>query len=182
MRWRGWRWSGNVEAKMNYDRLWEISEKATKRRALTADERKFVAEVIPRELAAFPRLKLPARVKHPAGFGVSGAVVGTFVRCALVLSAQKALGRRYSAVSEFYDRVERDLAMGIMRSHFHHGYPKGTHCCVQCSLAVYPVLKAKAIRWFDCGPLEKSVRGMIQGKEWRFSQGVSPVMVEWALG
>ena len=57
-----------------------------------------------------------------------------------------------SPATRSFENVERDLALGIMRSHFHHEYPKGTHCCVQCTLAVYPVLEAGAIRYFDCGP------------------------------
>jgi hypothetical protein len=56
---------------------------------------------------------------------------------ALLIAGQKALGRRFGG-AEFYERVEKDLAFGIMRSHFHHGYPKGAHCCVQCTLGVMP--------------------------------------------
>jgi hypothetical protein len=109
----------------------------------------FIRDVVPGRLESFPRLKLPASVRHPAGFAVSGASVGTFLRSALLVAGQKALGRRFGG-HEFYDRIERDLAFGIMRSHFHHGYPKGVHCCVQCTLAVIPVLDAGAIRYFDC--------------------------------
>ena len=42
----------------------------------------------------YPRLKLPATVRYPAGFSVSGASVGTFLRSALLIAGQKALGRR----------------------------------------------------------------------------------------
>ena len=52
--------------------------------------------------------------------------------------------------------MEKDLAFGIMRSHFHHGYPKGVHCCAQCTLAVIPVLEAGAIRYFDCRELSSA--------------------------
>ena len=50
------------------------------------------------------------------------------MKSALLLAGQKALGRRYGG-SLFYETVEKELALGIMRSHFHHGYPKGTYCC-----------------------------------------------------
>jgi hypothetical protein len=166
---------------MDYDRLWKISDKARYGARLTSEENRFVVETVPGELAEFPKNPFPARVRHPAGFSVSGAPVRTLVRCALVLSAQRVLGRRYGSRSEFYDRVEADLAFGIMRSHFHHGYPKGTFCCPQCTLAVYPVLMAEAIRWFDCADLAKTVRQLIETKQWRFSTSTNPPMIAWAL-
>jgi len=108
--------------------------------------------------------------------------VRTFVRCALLLSAQRVFGRSYHRESDFYDRVERDLALGVMRSHFHLGYPKGAFCCAPCSLALYPVLEAGAIRWFDCKPLAATVRGLVEARTWRFTKATSPRMVAWSLG
>jgi hypothetical protein len=69
-----------------------------------------------------------------------------------------------------------------MRSHFHHGYPKGTHCCVQCTLAVYPVLEARAIRYFDCAELARDLRRLIREGGWRFSKPANPKLARWALG
>ncbi|MCY2964296.1 MAG: hypothetical protein NT069_11790 [Planctomycetota bacterium] len=137
---------------MDFITLWQIAECARSRRKLSPADVVFVRDVIPEELESFPDLTLPKAIRHPAGFSVSGAPVGTFLRSALLMAGQKALGNRYSG-SPFYERVERDPAFGIMRSHFHHGYPKGTHCCVQCTLAVYPVLEARAIRYFECAEL-----------------------------
>jgi hypothetical protein len=54
-----------------------------------------------------------------------------------------------------------DLVFGIMRSHFHDGYRRGVHCCVQCTLAVIPVLEAGAIRYFDCRELSIAVRRLV---------------------
>lgn len=166
---------------MDYDLLWKISDRARSREKLTATDARFVREVLPHELAAFPRIAFPSRVRHPAGFSISGAPVRTFLHCALLLSARRVLGPRYGGTSEFYDRVEADLAFGIMRSHFHHDFPKGTHCCAQCTLAVYPVLEAQTIRWFDCGELAVKVRKLIETKQWRFSKRTNPQMIDWAL-
>ena len=166
---------------MDFTRLTEIAERARTARALPREDVKFVREVLPEELAAFPRLKLPKTARHAAGFSISGAPVGTFTRCALLVAARKALGDRFGG-SEFYERVEMDLAFGIMRSHFHRGFPKGTHCCVQCSLAVYTVLEARAIRYFDCRPLARDVRRLIEERQWRFATPANPGMIDWALG
>jgi hypothetical protein len=127
------------------------------------------------------RFALKASVRHPAGFTVTGAPVGTFVRSALLLAGGRVLGQRYGE-SPFYTSVERDLAFSIMRSHFHNGYPKGTFCCAQCTLAVLPVLDANAIRYFDCRKLAKAVGQVIVGRQWRFRTPPPKAMMEWSLG
>ncbi len=166
---------------MDFNRLLTISERARSKGRLPAADVELVRDVIPVQLASFPRLILPKSIRHPGGFSVSGAPVGTFLRSALLISGQKALGSRYGG-SEFYERVEADLAFGIMRSHFHHGYPKGTHCCVQCSLAVYPALESGAIRYFDCAELADNLRRIVNEGKWRFRKPTNPKMTRWALG
>ena len=165
---------------MNFDKLWEVAERARAKSRLSAQDIAFVRKVLPANLKSFPRLDLPKAIRHPAGFSISGAPVGTFVRSALLIAGQRVLGSRFGG-SAFYESVERDLAFKIMRSHFHHGYPKGTHCCVQCTLAVYPVLEAGAIRYFDCRPLGRAVRRLITDGEWRFVSPPNPKIVQWAL-
>ena len=165
---------------MDFDTLWAVADRARAKQRLTPTDVSFVRNVAPKQLDGFPKLKLPASIRHPAGFTISGASVGTFLRSALLVAGQKALGRRFGG-AEFYERVERDLAFGIMRSHFHHGYPKGVHCCIQCTLAVIPVLDAGAIRYFDCRELSGAVRGLVRKRQWRFAQSTDPRMVRWAL-
>jgi hypothetical protein len=162
------------------DSLWDVADRARAKPRLAPKDISFVRDVAPEQFDAFPKLKLPPTVRHPAGFSISGASVGTFLRSALLVAGQKALGRRCGG-SEFYERVEKDLAFGIMRSHFHHGYPKGTHCCVQCTLAVYPVLESGGIRYFDCKTLAGDVKRLIEGGGWRFANLPSDSMVRWAL-
>jgi len=166
---------------MDFDNLWAVADRARARTRLAPTDITFVRNVVPDQLDSFPKVKLPARIRHPAGFSISGASVGTFLRSALLIAGQKALGRRFRG-SEFYERVEKDLAFGIMRSHFHHGYPKGAHCCVQCTLAVIPVLDAGAIRYFDCRELSTAARRLVRQRQWRFARSADPRMVDWALG
>ena len=165
---------------MDYGRLWTVADRARSGKRLAKDDVVFIRDLVPVDLESSPRLALPNRAYHPAGFSVSGASVGTFVRAALLLSAQKVIGKRYED-STFYQGVEKDLAFGIMRSHFHHGYPKGAHCCAQCTLAVYPVLESGGIRYFDCKTLAEDVKRLIEGGGWRFAHPPSERMVRWAL-
>jgi hypothetical protein len=165
---------------MDFDTLWAVAERARARQRLPSADISFVRDVVPAELGSFPNVQLPKSIRHPAGFAVSGAPVGTFLRSALLIVGQKALGSRFGG-SAFYETVERDLAFGIMRSHFHHGYPKGTHCCVQCTLGVYPALEAGTIRYFDCGQLAGDVRRLIAEGGWRFVKPPNAKMLHWAL-
>ena len=166
---------------MNLDTLWDVADRSRAKARLSPKDVSFVRDVAPHDLESFPKLKLPTSIRHPAGFSISGASVRTLLRCALLVAGQKALGRRFGG-AEFYERVEEDLAFGIMRSHFHHGYPKGAHCCVQCTLAVIPVLDAGAIRYFDCRELSKAARHLVRQRQWRFAKPVDSRLVRWALG
>jgi hypothetical protein len=166
---------------MDYDTLWEVADRSRAKGRLSPKDVAFIRNVVPDELDAFPKVRLPAKFRHPAGFAISARPVNTFVSGALLVAGQKALGRRFGG-HEFYERVEKDLALAIMRSNFHRGMPKGAHCCVQCTLAVYPVLEAGAIRYFDCRELARSVRKLVQQRQWRFNRPVDPRLVRWSLG
>ena len=50
------------------------------------------------------------------------------------------------------------------------------------TLAVYPVLEAGAIRYFDCAPLSEQVRPIVRTRQWRFARPVNAAMVHWSLG
>lgn len=93
----------------DFSRLWDVADRSRRRGRLAPDDVAFVRSAAPAGLAPFPDVKLPSRARHPAGFSMSGASAGTFVRGALLVSGQKALGRRFGG-AEFYERVERDLA------------------------------------------------------------------------
>jgi hypothetical protein len=173
--------SSAPETGMDFDLLWAVADRAREQRRLAPEDVAFVRDIVPDQLDAYPKIKLPTSIRHPAGFRVAGASVRTFARSAFLVAGQKALGGRFGG-NEFYERVEKDLAFGIMRSHFHLGYPKGTHCCVQCTLAVIPVLDAGAIRYFDCSALSKAVRTLVERKQWRFAKATDPRFVRWALG
>jgi hypothetical protein len=179
---QAWRSRGVLKGvQMDLDRLWSVADVARGKAKLSQDDREFIREEVPHQFAGFPQIELPKKVRHPAGFTVSGAPVVTFTRSALLLAGRRVLGKRYDAVP-FYLQAEKDLAFGIMRSHFHHGYPKGTYCCTQCTLAVYPVLKANAIKYFDCTPLAEEVHRIIERGEWRFARSPNAKMLAWSLG
>ncbi len=166
---------------MDYGRLFDVAERARSRRNFSRDDVAFVREDVPAALPAYPDFQPPAKVDHPGGFRFGGAPVRTFVSSALLLAGLRAFGPR-SGRHPFYGRVEDDLALRVMRSHFHNGYPRGAHCCAACTLAVLPVLEANAIRYFDGRALAKDVRALIASRGWRFAKLESSPMLRWSLG
>ena len=166
---------------MDLDRLWEVADRARHGRKVSHEDSVFVRKDLPRLLSDFPHLNLPRKIRHPAGFSVTGAPIGTFARCASLISGKRVLGARYEG-SDFYESVEKDLAMRVMRSNFHTGNPKGTFCCVTCTLAVYPVLALNAVRYFDGPSLAREVREIIAAKRWRFAKPPNAKLLSWSLG
>ncbi len=63
---------------MDFNVLWQVAERARSQQRLAPNDVGFLYEVVPVELASFPRVNLPKVIKHPAGFSISGAPVGTF--------------------------------------------------------------------------------------------------------
>lgn len=166
---------------MNFERILEIGDRARFAGKLSPDDQVFVREAIPLELGMFPQITCPSRMRHPSGVLISGAVVRTFIKCAMVLGARRVLGPKYYASSSFYDRVACDLLLGMTLSHFQHGDPKGAYCCAQCTLAFYPVLKAQALRWVDCKRMASNVKSLIEQRKWRFSPSTSTKLIAWSL-
>ena len=71
---------------MNLNTLWVVADRARERARLAPGDVTFVRDVAPDQLDAFPRVKLPASIRHPGGFSISGASVGTFLRSALLIA------------------------------------------------------------------------------------------------
>lgn len=166
---------------MDYDRSLTLGRTMPPAARLSADDRTFVTEAVLAALASFSDLEFPKTLAHPGGFSVSGAPVRTFVHSATLLAGRRTLGDRYQG-HDFYQRAERDMAFAIMRSNFHRGLPKRTHCCVQCTLAVFPVLEADAVRYFEGPALATEVRKLISDGGWRFAKPAPLCMLTWALG
>ena len=109
---------------MDFDKLWMAADRARMRRQLVAEDVTFLRDVVPIELESFPELDLPKVIRHPGGFSVSGASVGTFLRSALLVAGQRAFGKRLGGLA-FYERVEKDLAFGIDAFAFPPELPQG---------------------------------------------------------
>ena len=165
---------------MDCERLLALADNARRGQRFSPGDAAFLREDIPAEWRAYPKVRFPRTIRHPAGFNVAGAPVGTFLRSALLLAGQKAFGKRYGA-QDFYERVESDLALRIMRANFHDGAPKGAYCCKPCTLAVLPVLEADAIRYFAGRALAKDVRRLIAARAWRFATPANARMLAWSL-
>lgn len=61
---------------MDYERLLAIANRARSGTALSRDDRAFIRDDVPNELATFPSIEQPATLAHPGGFRVRGLPAG----------------------------------------------------------------------------------------------------------
>lgn len=52
---------------MDFDTLWVVADRARGRPRLGHEDVSFIRDVAPDQLDSFPRLELPASIRHPAG-------------------------------------------------------------------------------------------------------------------
>jgi hypothetical protein len=167
---------------LDYERIMAVGDRARRRKPLDRAALDFVVREEAGSLDEILGRKHIARLRHPAGFTISGAVVRTFVSASLVLAGRHALGRDFAKKSAYFEAIARDIAFGVMRSHFVHGDPKGAYCCPQCTLAVYPLYEARALPWLGGPELAEDVRTLVRERGWRFSCAPRPAMEAWSLG
>lgn len=149
-------------------------------RISTADKH-FVREDLPTIVRDKRTIESVAEYPHPAGLTVRGAPAYTFLKSHLILVAKKAFGPRGMTGHPFYDDVEQWLTIGIMRSHFEHGKPKGFYCCKTCTLAVFPLLEMDLLHYVSGKPLAREMRHRIERREGAFAKGVSGKLVDFVL-
>ncbi len=97
---------------MDFDRLFQLADRSRGGKRFAVDDADFVSEAVPAALRDFPNYEAPAKIRHPAGFTVEGAPVGTFMKAALLLCGQRVFGKRYEGSGFFSAGRER---VGVRR-------------------------------------------------------------------
>ena len=110
---------------------------------------------------------------HPAGFSISGAPVGTFLRSAPHRRAEGA-GQKVWRI-RLLERVEKDLAFGASCARIF------TTAIRRVYIAVFSA-HLRAIRYFDCRELFVALQRIVRQRQWRFAKSTDPRIVRWALG
>lgn len=108
---------------MDFNRLWVVADRVRSQRRLPSADVVFVREVIPVELKSFPGLSLPKSIQHPAGFLISGAPVGTFLRSALLIAggpehSRWAINKALRHLGILARKLELMRKVGIYRHYF----------------------------------------------------------------
>lgn len=79
------------------------------------------------------------------------------------------------------ERVEYDLAYGIMRSH-PTGLPERHALLRVVHLGSVSCAYCRAIRYFDTRALARDVHRIITKRQWRFCGRANDRMIAWAIG
>jgi len=149
---------------------------------LSPADKKYVQETLPQVLGVHRSVQSFRYYQHPAGRKIAGAPSRTFLKSYALILAKRVFGTKGFTGQPLYDEFEQSLTLGIMRSHFEHGAPKGFYCCRLCSLAVFPLYKLDLLHYLTCKPLAQDMRCRIEGREGAFSKGLADNLVEFTLG
>jgi hypothetical protein len=99
---------------------------------LSASDKAFVRDALPQVLGTHRAVESFREYRHPAGVMVRGAPSRTFIKAHALLAAKRVFGGKGFVHHPLYRQFEEDLTLGIMRSNFEGGSPKGFYCCKVC--------------------------------------------------
>jgi len=148
---------------------------------LSASDKAYIRNKLPRMLAGRRAFQATVSYAHPAGVTIRGAPAGSFVKAFALLLGKKAFGTKRIIGHPLYDDLEKSLTIGILRTNFEFGRPKGFYCCPRCSLAVFPLLELDLLHYLRGKDLARDMRRRIESREGPFEHGVADRLVEFAL-
>jgi hypothetical protein len=166
---------------MDLTALSELVAKVHDHSRLSVSDKAYVRNRLPRMLGDRRAFQAIACYSHPAHTVIRGAPARSFVKAYALLLGKKAFRTKRMIGHPFYDDLEKSLTIGIMRSNFEGGRPKGFYCCPSCSLAVFPLLELDLLHYLCGGVLARDMRRRIESGEGPFAHGVADRLVQFTL-
>ena len=166
---------------MDLSRLNELIVKVHDHLTLTPAERTYIKEDLPSFLLDIPTIHTIREYTHPVGTRLTGAPPRSYLRAYSLILGKKAHGTREMIGHPFFDEIEKDLTIGIMRSNFEQGHPKGYYCCKICSMAIFPVLEMDLLHKLSGKEIANIVRPRIEARDPQFTKGVPEKLVDFTL-
>lgn len=170
-----------LEGLMVLDRFNELILKVHAHNRFSPSDKAYVRDTLPGVLGVHRTIHSFRAYQHPSGIKVAGAPSRSFLKAYSLLLGKKAFGTRRFTGHPLYDDFEISLTIGIMRSHFEGGNPKGFYCCKICSLAIFPLLELDLLHHLTGGPLTRDMRPRIERREGAFAKGPTDRLVEFTL-
>jgi len=166
---------------MNLQKFNELIVKVHDHITLTQAEKTYIKDDLPLLLVDIPTIHTIREYTHPVGTRLTGAPPRSYLRAYSLILGKKAFGTRDLIGHPFFDEIEKDLTIGIMRSNFEQGHPKGYYCCKICSMAIFPVLEMDLLHKLSGKEFASAVRPRIEARDPQFTKGVPEKLVDFTL-
>lgn len=148
---------------------------------LTPSDRELIKHDLPALLVDIPTIHTIREYTHPVGTKLTGAPPRTYLKAYSLILGKKAFGTKEVTGHPFFEQLERELTLGIMRSNFEQGHPKGYYCCKICTMAVFPLFDLNLLYLLSGKKIAEDVRPKIEGRDPFFTSRVPLKLLDFTL-
>jgi hypothetical protein len=166
---------------MNLQKFNELIVKVHDHITLTQAEKTYIKDDLPLILVDIPTIHTIREYTHPVCTRLTGAPPRSYLKAYSLILGKKAFGTREMIGHPFFDEIEKELTIGIMRSNFEYDRPKGYYCCKICSMAIFPLLEMDLLHKLSGKEIAYAVRPRIEARDPQFTKGVPEKLIEFTL-
>lgn len=148
---------------------------------LTQIEKSYIREDLPALLVDIPTIHTVREYIHPVGVKLTGAPPRSYITAYALLLEKKAYGTREQVPHPFYETLEKELTLHIMRGTYEYDRPRGYYCCKICTMAVFPLYDLDLLHLISGRQIADAVRPRILTREPYFTQGVPRKLIDFTL-
>ena len=166
---------------MNLQKFNDLIVKIHDHISLTPEEKSYIKNDLPAILVDIPTIHAVREYTHPVGVKLSGAPPRSYLKAYSLILGKKAFGTRKLIDHPFYETIEKELTLHIMRGSYEYDRPRGYYCCKICTMAVFPLFDLNLLHLISGKKIAEVVRSKIQAREPFFTQGVPAKLIDFTL-
>lgn len=148
---------------------------------LTQAEKSYIREDLPALLVDIPTIHTVREYIHPVGVKLTGAPPRSYITAYALILGKKAFGTRELIAHPFYETIEKELTLHIMRGTYEHNRPRGYYCCKICTMAVFPLFDLNLLHLISGKKIADEMRPRVAAREPFFTQGVPTKLIDFTL-
>jgi len=148
---------------------------------LSIAEKTYIKQDLPAILVDIPTIHMVREYTHPVGVRLTGAPPRSYITAYALILGKKAFGTRELIDHPFYEIIEKELTLHIMRGTYEYDRPRGYYCCKICTMAVFPLFDLNLLHLISGKKIAEVVRSKIQAREPFFTQGVPAKLIDFTL-
>lgn len=151
------------------------------RQALSPADKTYIKNDLPAILVDIPTIHTVREYNHPVGVRLTGAPPRSYITSYALILAKKAFGTRELIDHPFYETIEKELTLHIIRGSYEYNRPKGYYCCKICTMAVFPLFDLNMLHLISGKKIADEVRPRIAEKDPSFTKGVPLKLIDFTL-